>query len=88
MLIERDSDLTAQNNDGDTPLHLASAPSLWARISPQKYSKVAHMLLEHGADVNARNKNGLTPLVLALKGGLAQIIHVLVQHGAAHNNAN
>ena len=49
------------------------------------------MLLEHGADVNARNKNGLTPFVLALQGGLGEIIQVLVQHGAdsgADDNAN
>ncbi|KAN0123104.1 Ankyrin repeat-containing domain protein [Russula decolorans] len=91
MLIERGADVTAQNNDGETPLHLASAPSSRARFSPQKYAEVVHMLLEHGADVNARNKNGFTPFVLALQVGLAEIIHVLVQHGAdpgAHDNAN
>jgi len=53
--------------------------------------KFFHMLLEHGADVNARNKNGLTAFILALQRGLAEIIHVLVQHNAdsgAHDNAN
>jgi ankyrin repeat protein len=91
MLIERGADLTAQNNRGETPLHLASAPSIWARISPQKFAEVANMLLEHGADDNVQNKNGLTPFVLALEGGLEEIIQVLVPHGAnsgAHDGAN
>jgi ankyrin repeat protein len=91
MLIERGANLTAQNNDGETPLHLASAPSYWAQVSSQKFAEVVHMLLEHGADVNARNKKGLTPFVLALQGGLGEIMQVLVQRGAfsgAHDDAN
>jgi ankyrin repeat protein len=55
MLIDRGADVTAQNRDGQTPLHLASAPSSRARISPQKYAEVAHMLLEHGADSGAHD---------------------------------
>ena len=49
------------------------------------------MLLEHGADVNAWNNSGLIPFVLALQRRLAEIIHILVQHGAhscTYNNAN
>ena len=38
--------------------------------------------LEHGADVNTQNKNGLTPFRLASQGRLAEVIRVLVQHGA------
>jgi ankyrin repeat protein len=74
-----------------TPLHLASAPTSWARVSPQERAEIAHMLLEHGADINAQNKNGLTPFVLALQLGREEITDVLVQHGAdpgAHDYAN
>ena len=88
MLIEHGADVSAQNGCGETPLHLASTPSFWARDTPQKHAELVHMLLEHGADINARNKNGLTPFVLAMQGGLAEIIDVLVEHGAAHDNPN
>jgi ankyrin repeat protein len=90
MLIVSGADLTSQNRDGETPLHLVASPSsLRAEISPKKYTKVAHMLLEHGADVNARNKNGLTPFLLSWERGNAEVTHVLVEHGAdsgAHDN--
>ena len=76
---------------------MASAPSFWVQILPQKYAEIAHMLLENGADsdVDARNKNGATPFVLTFQGGLAEITHVLVKYGAdpnahesGHNNVN
>jgi ankyrin repeat protein len=90
MLIERGADVTAQNDDGETPLHLASAPTFRAQTFSQKYADVAHILLEHGADANARNKNGLTPFFLALQGGLAEVIHVFFHSAGsrAHDNAD
>ena len=81
MIIERGADVTTQNNYGETPLHLASAQSLLAWVSPQKCTEVVHMLLEHGADVNARNIFGSTPFDLAFQSGLAEIIDVC-QRGA------
>ena len=57
MLIECGADLTARDDDGMTPLHLASAS--WAEISPLEHAEFVHMLLEHGADVNARSNDGL-----------------------------
>jgi ankyrin repeat protein len=60
MLIERGADVTAQDEDGDTPLHQASTP-YWSKPS-QKYAEIARMLLDHGADVNAQNKRGWNPL--------------------------
>lgn len=89
-LIERGADSTAWNNDGET-LHLASAPSLRATDSRQKYAEVASMLFEYGADINSRDKNGLTGFVLASQHGNAEIMHILVEHGAdsgAHVNAS
>jgi ankyrin repeat protein len=89
ILIECGADVTAQNKNGETPLHLVSAPS--SRVSPRKCAEIARLLLERGADVNARNKNGLTPFALASERGLSTIMDVLVQHGAnsgAHDNAN
>ena len=85
MLVDLGVDLTALKNDGETPLHLASDPSLRARISPHKYAEVARMLLEHGAevaDVNARDKNRWTPFILASQRGLVEVMHVPIDYGA------
>jgi ankyrin repeat protein len=56
MLIEHGAVVAAQNNDWETPLHLASR---WGKV------EVARMLIEHGADVAAQNKDLETPLHLA-----------------------
>ena len=80
MLIERGADATAQNEDGDTPLHFVSkSPFL---IFDYDYTSAAAPLLEHGADVNAKNTDGLTPLRLASQRGLETLTRVLLEHGA------
>ncbi|KAF8480332.1 ankyrin repeat-containing domain protein [Russula ochroleuca] len=73
MLIERGADVIAQNEDGETPLHLASQ---------EGEVEAVRMLLKHGADINTQNKYGLTPFDLALQGGLEEVTCVLLQHGA------
>ena len=71
MLTERGTDLTAQNNDGETSLRLTSAPSLWARISPQIYSVVAHICFSNTAQMSMlRIKMGSSHQLLHGKVGL------------------
>jgi ankyrin repeat protein len=45
-------------------------------------SNVARLLLENCADINARTKYHSTPLHLAARRGWAEVVHVLLQHGA------
>jgi len=45
MLIERGADLSAQDNDGLTPLDLAS--------QDERLAEVAHVLIQHGAGPGA-----------------------------------
>jgi len=81
MLIERGADLSAQNKDMKTPLHLVSTHSYWA--TPQQFAEVARMLLEHGANVTTRDNDGWTPLDLASQDKrLVEVAHVLVRHNA------
>ena len=80
MLIERGADVSAENEHRETPLHVLLVPAYY-RI--QQRLEVARILLEHGANVTAQDNDGLTPLDLASQdGSLADIAHILVQHGA------
>ncbi len=60
FLVERGADVTAKNNNGFSPLHLASQ---------QGYVEAAHFLVKHGANATAQDNNGMTPLHLASRGG-------------------
>lgn len=46
--------------------------------SPDEVTK----LIEKGVDINARDTEGLTPLHYALRARRAEIVHILVSHGA------
>ena len=89
MLIERgaDSDVAAQNRDGETPLHLASRTG---------QAGVVRMLIERGSNVAAQNKDGETPLHLASKPALldfnlprlSEVSRILLEQGADVNAQN
>jgi ankyrin len=59
MLIEHGADVTAQNKDRATPLHLARKGQV----------EVARMLIEHGADVTARTGLGTTSITSGVADG-------------------
>jgi ankyrin repeat protein len=81
LLIECRADITAQDESGETPLHLSSEV------------EVARMLLEHDVDVTVQNKDGETPLHdLATSSQRSwprvspqkhtELVHLLLEHGA------
>jgi ankyrin repeat protein len=73
MLIERGADVTAQNDDGRTPLHLASY---------RGQVDIARMLIERGADLAAQDNDGDTSLHVVSERGQVDVVHMLIEHGA------
>ncbi len=79
MLVERGVDVSAQNKDGQTPLHLVFQWECLFSIRPgmSSHPEIAHILIKHGADVSAQDKDGQTPLYLASKA--AELARVIVE---------
>jgi ankyrin repeat protein len=65
LLLERGTNPNTQNNQHQTPLHLAASSTL--PLSPTL--KLARILLAHGADIDSKDSNGKTPLQVALASG-------------------
>src|SRR6266849_5601948 len=64
--------VSAQNKDGQTPLHLASQAG---RV------EVTRMLIERGVGVSAKDKDGQTPLHLVSQAGRLEVAPMLVERG-------
>ena len=77
-LIEAGADVHKANNDGRTPLYLASQNG---------HEAVVKFLLGKGGRVNHVCENGATPLYLAAQNGYASIAHILIDQGANVNQA-
>ncbi|KAF2838814.1 ankyrin, partial [Patellaria atrata CBS 101060] len=71
-------DVNARNNEGSTPLHVATE-SVGLQFDPTKTVK---LLLTTNANVNARNERGSTPIMYAAWWGQAEIVRLLLDHGA------
>jgi ankyrin repeat protein len=76
LLLEHNADIFAQDNDGETSLHVSVG-----------HTKIAKMLLDRGAEVNCRDNDGLTPLhrvpqPWSGKKSDTQVVQLLLDHGA------
>ena len=72
FLLEHGADINARNQDGSTPLLVASFHGALEVVS---------LLLERGADVEARRNDGKTALQLAVENGDDDVVELLREHG-------
>ena len=71
-LVEQGTDVTAQANNGWTPLHVASYCGS---------VDVARFLIHHGADAIAQADDGRTPLSVAAEVGNVEVLRILIGQG-------
>ena len=58
VLLEYKADVDAQNQKGETALHLVAHPS-------RDYPRVADLLLKAGASISIQDSEGITPLEIS-----------------------
>ena len=79
MLIGRGSRLSARNDGGDTPLHLAAAHG---------HTETVRLLLSNKANCNLVNEHGNTPLHYACFWNNEDIAVLLIGKGALVQQCN
>ncbi|XP_013874210.1 protein phosphatase 1 regulatory subunit 16A [Austrofundulus limnaeus] len=75
-LVQSEADLNAQDNNGATLLHIASANG---------YMSVAEQLIENRVQLELKDSDGWTPLHAAACWGQIEVVELLVAHGANLN---
>jgi len=77
LLLGKGIDVNVKQNDGTTPLHLASLYNI--------DSNVVKFLLDNGADVNAKSDYGTTPLHSVANRDSFEAVKLFLENGADSN---
>jgi len=73
LLIDYGADVTVQDEDHSTPLHLASC---------LRSAEAVQLLIKHGADVTAKDRKHRTPLHLASSWVCSKTVFLAIQQWA------
>ncbi|KAK8113552.1 hypothetical protein PG984_014078 [Apiospora sp. TS-2023a] len=76
LLFDESTDLETQDDMGRTPLRTAID---WSYSVP---TKVLELLVQLGANVNTADNDGETPLMVVARRGRADLVQLLLRHGA------
>jgi ankyrin repeat protein len=84
VLLDYKVDVNTRNEDGETPLHVASYSGCSTRIhdAVQSLPDTVQLLLEHGADINTWALDNSTPLHKAAEYGRDEVVRVLLERSA------
>ena len=85
LLIDHSAITTAENEHGESPLHLVSRGQY---VSQENGVGIVQLLLERGVDVNARDRHQNTPLHFSSSLGRFEIARMLLDHGAKPGSEN
>ena len=85
ILLENCADANAENNEGQTMLHILSECD---SFRDEGALKLLSLLLRKGADVNKRDRANETPLHLAMRRNRFMLVKTLLEHGADFNVQN
>jgi ankyrin repeat protein len=75
LLLDAGADVNARASSGATP-------AIAAAVAEDDAASILHQLIRHGADVNATEDSGYTPLMYAAEHGDAELVCILLAHGA------
>jgi hypothetical protein len=76
VLLEQRPKMDVQDNDQNTPLHLAVN-----RFGPHRES-IIRLLLDNGAKIDARALHGITPLMMAAMRDQPEVVRLCLENGA------
>ena len=88
ILLEQGADPIAENDEGQTPLHILSESVIDDEDNVHHVLDHALLLLKHGAEVNRRDKDKETPLHLAIRWDWLGLAEILLEYGADANLEN
>lgn len=78
LLLESGANVHVRDNNGDTPLHIASVSTIWN----DKRRRMIKLLIKFGANVDAVNDVGRTPMMVAASWNAASVVEELLLLGA------
>jgi ankyrin repeat protein len=77
LLLQKKAETEARNEDGLSPLHIASEEG--------RDGVVRRLIRDGHADIEAKTRKGYTPLMLAASNGEERVVQVLLERGANIN---